>query len=228
MTAEPDHLRRHRVPRLFHDARRLRVGLFGGSFNPAHEGHLHLADTARRQLRLDEIWWLVSPQNPLKPIDGMAPLRTRLDGARHLVAGRRHIRVIAPEVEFGMALTVNTLRELRRRCPQHRFCWLMGADNLVGFAGWKRHDVIARTMPIAVIDRPGYSYAALSTGRKLLHSRMPPRRFAAAALRGGRNLPNWCFIAGRRHHASATALRRQGRKDGHEDPRQGAFVESHN
>ncbi|HCV87898.1 MAG TPA: nicotinic acid mononucleotide adenylyltransferase [Alphaproteobacteria bacterium] len=228
VTAEPDHLRRHRIARLFQDGRRLRIGLFGGSFNPAHEGHLHLADMARRQLGLDEIWWLVSPQNPLKPSDGMAPLRARLDGARHLVASRRHIRVMAPEVEFGTTLTHRTLLRLRQRCPRHRFCWLMGADNLVGFASWQRHDVIARTMPIAVIDRPGYSYAALSKGRLLLRSRLSPRRLAAATLRGSGTAPAWCFIAGRRHHASATALRRQGRKDGQNQSRQGAFVERHN
>jgi len=214
VTAEPDQGRRHRVARLFHDARRLRVGLFGGSFNPAHAGHLHLADMARRQLGLDEIWWLVSPQNPLKSSTGMAPLGARLDGARHLVAGRRHIRVFAPESEFGTALTYYTLAQLRARCPRHRFCWLMGADNLVGFTSWQRHDVIARSMPIAVIDRPGYSYQALSTGKLLLRSRLSPRRLAAAALRGQESPPVWCFIAGRRHHASATALRQRGRKDG--------------
>ena len=160
--ADPGQARRHLTPDLFHDGRRLRIGLFGGSFNPAHEGHLHLSDSAARQLGLDEVWWLVSPQNPLKQRDGMAPLRTRLDGARHLAAARRKIRVIAPESEFGSALTWQTVQTLRRRCPQHRFCWLMGADNLVGFSAWQRHDVIAQTIPIAVIDRPGYSYRALS------------------------------------------------------------------
>ena len=213
VAADPTQHRRHRVPRLFHDGRSLRIGLFGGSFNPAHEGHLHLAEMARRDLRLDEIWWLVSPQNPLKPAKGMAPLRARLDGARHLVAGRRHIRVIAPEVGFRTTATHATLAQLRARCPRHSFCWLMGADNLVGFASWQRHDVIARTMPIAVIDRPGYSYRALSTGKLLLTSRCSPRRFAATAMRDQGTPPIWCFIAGRRHHASATALRRQGRKD---------------
>ena len=226
--AEPDALRRHLAPQLFHDHRRLRIGLFGGSFNPAHEGHLHLSVSAARQLHLDEIWWLVSPQNPLKDSADMASLRTRLAGARHLVAGHPRIRVIAPEVGFGSAFTYQTLRTLQKRCPQHRFCWLMGADNLVGFAGWQRHDVIARSMPIAVIDRPGYSYRALSRGRQLLRSRLSPRRLAAVALRGSRKPPIWCFIAGRRHHASATALRRADRTDDRENDRQGAFVESHN
>ena len=220
--------RRHRTPRLFHDRRRLRVGLFGGSFNPAHDGHLHLSDLAQRQLRLDEVWWLVSPQNPLKNETGMASLATRLAAARHLVGNRRRVQVIAPEAEFRSSLTFRTLQRLRARCPGHNFIWLMGADNLVGFANWQRHDVIARTMPIAVIDRPGYSYSALSKGRLLLRSRLSPRRLAAATLRGSGTAPAWCFIAGRRHHASATALRRQGRKDGQNQSRQGAFVERHN
>ena len=209
--ANPNQPRRHLTPDLFHDGRRLRIGLFGGSFNPAHEGHLHLSDSAARQLGLDEVWWLVSPQNPLKQRDGMAPLRTRLDGARHLAAARRKIRVMALESGFGSALTWQTVQTLRRRCPQHRFCWLMGADNLVGFSAWQRHDVIARTIPIAVIDRPGYSYTALSKGGLLLRSRLSPRRFAAAVLRGPKRPPVWCFIAGRRHHASATALRQADR-----------------
>ena len=202
---------RHAHRRLFHDRNRLRVGLLGGSFNPGHDGHLHISSLARQVLRLDQVWWLVSPQNPLKQRDGMAPLRTRLDGARHLAAARRKIRVIGPESRFGSALTWQTVQTLRRRCPHHRFCWLMGADNLVGFSAWKRHDVIARSIPIAVIDRPGYSYTALSKGGLLLRSRLSPRRFAAAVLRGPKRPPAWCFIAGRRHHASATALRQADR-----------------
>lgn len=189
------------------------MGLFGGSFNPAHQGHLHLSDLAMRQLGLDEVWWLVSPQNPLKGSTGMTSLGGRLAAARRLVSGRPRIRVIAPEVEFGSSCTYQTLGRLRQRCGRHRFCWLMGADNLVGFAGWQRHDVIARSMPIAVIDRPGYSYRALSKGGLLLRSRQSPRRLAAGALRGPRKPPVWCFIAGRRHHASATALRQADRQE---------------
>ena len=210
----PDHgrYRRHRMPRLFHDRRRLRVGLFGGSFNPAHDGHLHLSDLAQRQLRLDEVWWLVSPQNPLKGETGMASLANRLTAARNLVARRRHVRVIAPEVEFGSNLTFRTLQRLRACCPGHAFIWLMGADNLVGFAAWQRHDVIAGTMPIAVIDRPGYSYPALRTGASLLRRRTTPRQMARELASSRRNRTGWCFIAGRRHHASATALRQAERQ----------------
>jgi nicotinate-nucleotide adenylyltransferase len=219
----PDHgrYRRHRMPQLFHDRRRLRIGLFGGSFNPAHDGHLHLSDLAQRQLRLDEVWWLVSPQNPLKGEAGMADLAKRLAVARNLVARRQRVRVIAPEVEFGSNLTFRTLQRLRARCPEHGFIWLMGADNLVGFAAWQRHDVIARTMPIAVIDRPGYSYPALRTGAALLRRRITPRQMARELASSQRDRIGWCFIAGRRHHASATALRQAGRQAG----RQGAKAE---
>jgi len=187
----PDHgrYRRHRMPRLFHDRRRLRIGLFGGSFNPAHDGHLHLSDLAQQQLRLDEVWWLVSPQNPLKGETGMASLANRLAAARNLVARRRRVRVIAPEVEFGSNLTFRTLQRLRARCPGHGFIW-----------------------PIAVIDRPGYSYSALRTGAALLRRRTTPRQMARELASSRRNRIGWCFIAGRRHHASATALRQAGRQ----------------
>ena len=204
--------RRHLTPRPFHDRRRLRIGLFGGSFNPAHAGHVHLSDLAQKALRLDEIWWLVSPQNPLKTDREMASLSARLDGARRRTADRRRVRVIAPEVEFRSALTANTLRRLRQRCPRHRFVWLMGADNMASFGNWQRHHVIARSMPIAVIDRPGYSYQAMSMGNHLLDRRVPAGRMAAN-LGGSAGLGRqWCFIAGRRHHASATALRQTGRQ----------------
>ena len=202
--------RRHLTPRPFHDRRSLRVGLFGGSFNPSHDGHLHLSDLAQKALRLDEIWWLVSPQNPLKTDRGMASLSARLSAARHLTATRRHVRVIAPEAEFRSSLTVNTLLTLRGRCPRHRFIWLMGADNMALFRSWQRDHVIARRMPIAVIDRPGYSYAALSVGRFILSGRVPARRLRKLERENRAKPPIWCFISERRHHASATALRALG------------------
>ena len=204
--------RRHLVPRPFHDRRCLRIGLFGGSFNPAHDGHLHLSDLAHRALQLDEVWWLVSPQNPLKTNRGMASLPARLDGARRRTAKRRHVRVMAPEVEFRSTVTANTLLTLRKRCPRHRFIWLMGADNMASFSSWQRHNVIAGSMPIAVIDRPGYSYQAMSEGNRLLERRVPVGRMAAILRRAGNRGRQWCFIAGRRHHASATALRQTGRQ----------------
>ena len=211
--------RRHEVAPLFHDSRRLRIGLFGGSFNPAHEGHLHVSELAARALELDEVWWLVSPQNPLKPTGDMAGLQRRILDARRLAGARAGIRVFAPEVHFGSTLTWRTIATMTRRCPRHRFCWIMGADNLAGFTRWRRHRLIVASIPIAVIDRPGYSYEALSRGRLVMRARRTPRRLAAG-MRAGNHAPAWCFIAGRRHHASATDLRRARARD--------AFVESAN
>ena len=198
---------RHAHPRLFYDRNRLRVGLLGGSFNPAHDGHLHISSLARQVLRLDQVWWLVSPQNPLKDKADMARLTVRVAQARRLTAQMPWIKVISPETGFRTNLTHVTLTLMRQRCPRQQFCWLMGADNLQGFGRWQHHDRIARAIPIAVLDRPGYSYRAIYEGRRLLKRRQQPARFRARALDTDGKLASWCFIAGRRHHASATALR---------------------
>lgn len=132
-----------------------KIGLLGGSFNPAHGGHRAISLFAKEALGLDEVWWLVSPGNPLKPVDGMAPLPVRLAHAQR-VATRAPIRPSAIERQLGTRYTVDTLRALLGRYPRHRFCWLMGADNLRQFGAWKNWRAIARMMPIAVIARPGY------------------------------------------------------------------------
>ncbi|MEO6718298.1 MAG: nicotinate-nucleotide adenylyltransferase [Novosphingobium sp.] len=138
------------------------IGLLGGSFNPAHGGHRRISLFAKHALGLDEVWWLVSPGNPLKPDTGMAPLAKRFASAR-LQARRAPIRVSAIERELGTRYTIDTLRKLVRRWPKHRFIWLMGSDNLAQFARWKNWREIARIMPIAVIARPGYDGAALAS-----------------------------------------------------------------
>lgn len=131
------------------------TGLLGGSFNPAHGGHRAISLMAMDALGLDELWWLVSPGNPLKPRAGMASLPSRLASAQAM-ARRSRIRATAIERELGTRYTVDTLRALVRRHPHHRFIWLMGADNLAQFHQWKDWRAIARLMPIAVIARPGY------------------------------------------------------------------------
>ncbi|BAK67836.1 putative nicotinate-nucleotide adenylyltransferase [Sphingobium sp. SYK-6] len=142
--------------------RRVTVGLLGGSFNPAHGGHRAISLFAREALGLDEIWWLVSPGNPLKPRTGMAPLRARVASARK-TARRAPIRVTAIERDLGTRYTVDTLRALRRRYPRIRFIWLMGGDNLAQFHQWKAWRDIARGTAIAVIARPGYIGKALGS-----------------------------------------------------------------
>lgn len=133
----------------------MRIGLLGGSFNPAHGGHRAISLLAMHALELDAVWWLVSPGNPLKPKAGMAPLVARLASAQAITRGTR-IRATTIEAELGTIYTVDTLAALVRRFPQHRFIWLMGADNLKQFHQWRNWRKIARTMPIAVIARPGY------------------------------------------------------------------------
>ena len=136
------------------------IGLLGGSFNPAHGAHRRISLVAREALGLDEIWWLVSPGNPLKPARGMAPLAARFASA---LGQARHapIRVTAIERELGTVYTAETLAALVSRFPQHRFVWLMGADNLAQFHRWRDWRRIARTMTIAVATRPGYDADAL-------------------------------------------------------------------
>lgn len=132
------------------------TGLLGGSFNPAHGGHRAISLNAIEALGLDELWWLVSPGNPLKPKAGMAPLPARLGSARRM-ARRSPIRATAIEAELGTHYTVDTLKRLVRLYPNRRFIWIMGADNLVQLPQWRDWREIARLMPIAVVARPGYN-----------------------------------------------------------------------
>lgn len=136
------------------------TGLLGGSFNPAHQGHRRISLAALEALALDEIWWLVSPGNPLKTSKGMAPLAARLASARRAARGAR-IRPTAIERRLGTVYTADTLAILVRRYPKRRFIWLMGADNLAQFHRWRDWRRIAALVPIAVVTRPGYDAAAL-------------------------------------------------------------------
>ena len=138
------------------------TGLLGGSFNPAHGGHRRISRFVIDALALDEVWWLVSPGNPLKPKAGMAPLPARLASAQRQARGSR-IRASAMEREFATRFTVDTLAAILRRWPKRRFVWLMGSDNLAQFHQWKDWRRIARMVPIAVIARPGYEGAAMAS-----------------------------------------------------------------
>ncbi len=187
------------------DRRRVRVGLLGGSFNPAHAGHRQVAELARTRLGLDQVWLLVSPGNPLKPRAGMAPLAARLASARAIADGRR---VIATDIEqaLGTRYTIDTLRRLKRLFPNVRFVWLMGADGLDGLAGWRGWRDIARLVPILVLPRPPYNHRALGgrAAHTLAASRRPAREASALALRPA---PAWCFLPTIQTDISATALR---------------------
>ena len=195
------------LPAVFHSKTRLKIGLLGGSFNPAHDGHLHMSQLALRILSLDQIWWLVTPQNPLKDPHAMMTLSYRRDAARKITRNHPQIRVLSPEEQRPDQLTYNTLIWLTKTCPHAQFTWIMGADNMVQFRAWHRHRDISRLMPMAVIDRPGFSYQAVSAGRKLPARRLQPARMAGQLARRTLANASWCFITGKRHNASATALR---------------------
>jgi nicotinate-nucleotide adenylyltransferase len=204
-----------------------RIGLLGGSFNPAHRGHRRISLAALRALGLDEVWWLVSPGNPLKKAaKDMAPFEARLASAKRM-ARRAPIRVSDFETRAGTRFTIDTLRELQRRYPHNRFIWLMGADTVAQFHQWKQWRRIAQRVPIAVIARPGYDGAARaaramgwlrrfvrpsSQGRKwtdwsvpaILLLRLPPDPSSATGLRALD--PNW--------HRRTPSRRSEPRTDG--------------
>ncbi len=198
--------------------RRRRIGLLGGSFNPAHGGHLHLSLIALKRLDLDAVWWLVSPQNPLKPAVGMAPFEDRLEQARQVAAGHR--RILVSDFEGGLAstYTADTLKALRRRFPRHRFVWLMGADNLAQLRRWQRWTEIFETVAIAVLDRPAHSLKALSglAARRYARRRVRP---AAARRLAEMTPPAWVFFHARLDPSSATRIRSGQNQQPHEEHR---------
>jgi len=188
-------------------ARHRRIGLLGGSFNPAHRGHLNLSLNALKRLDLDEVWWLVSPQNPLKPVAGMAPFADRLGQARQVASGHNRIRVTDLEHRLGgRHYTADTLAALRRGFPRLRFVWLMGGDNLLQIPRWERWTEIFRTVPIAVFDRPSYASRALCgpAARRFARHRLP---VGAARRLAETKPPSWVFFHTRLDPSSASRIR---------------------
>ena len=182
------------------------IGLFGGSFNPAHDGHLHVAKTAMATLGLDEIWWMVSPQNPLKPKQPSYDSRVATVEALNLPPG---MRVSHMEREFGTQYTVDTLTKARQRWPQAHFVFLMGADNFLQLPKWKEWHVIMNLVPIAVIARPGKNNTAIRArlGRAARHyrnARIPEQR--AHTLKH-HTAPAWTFLTTPLNSQSSSAIR---------------------
>lgn len=180
----------------------MKVGLFGGSFNPAHDGHAHVAETAGKRLGLDRVIWLVTPQNPLKA--ERVSLRQRRRSARRQARGRSVVSDI--ERSLGSRYTVDTVRLIKARFPRVHFVWVMGADSLADLHRWRDWVGLMREVPVAVVARPGASLAALVSPAA--------RRFAGARLpeRAGRRLalarpPAWIYLTGEWNYSSSTALR---------------------
>jgi len=209
------------TPSRFGDGRRRRIGLLGGSFNPAHAGHIHVARHATRALGLDQVWLMVSPGNPLKPRAGMAPLKDRLASARRIADGRR---VIATDIErlLGTRFTADTLAKLHRRFPRAVFVFLIGADNLVQLPRWKSWRRIATSAPLAVLPRPGWTRQALrgAAASVLRRQRCRPGALLASPKRATKRA-RWCFVSAREHAASATAIRAAALHPRHLDKKTG-------
>jgi nicotinate-nucleotide adenylyltransferase len=183
------------------------IGLLGGSFDPPHEGHVHITKAALQWFGLDHLWWLVTPGNPLKA-NGPAPLAGRLQAARHLM---RHPRVTVTDIEarLGTRYTAQTLRALRRRYPGVRFVWLMGADNLAQFHRWQDWRGIMEAVPVGVMARPGDRIAARlsKAARVYAQARLPGR---ASHVLGHHAAPAWCFVNVPLSDQSSTAIRARG------------------
>jgi nicotinate-nucleotide adenylyltransferase len=186
----------------------LKVGLLGGSFNPAHEGHLHVTRMCLRALQLDRVWWLVSPQNPLKPETGMAPFADRLASA---TAMARDPRICVTDIEerLGTRYTADTLAALTERHPDVRFVWLMGADNMIELPRWRRWREIVGRAPIAVYPRPGFTLRArLSPGATALRAQTLDA--SDGGLLAAFAPPALIFLEGPESRQSATEIRRRG------------------
>jgi nicotinate-nucleotide adenylyltransferase len=199
----------------------MRIGLLGGSFNPPHLAHRAISLFAIKRLKLDRVWWLVTPGNPLKDRGALRDLSLRLEAARQLALDPR-IEVSCLESVIGTRYTADTIDYLRRRACGLRFVWIMGADNLAQFHRWQNWQRIASQVPMAVIDRPPASFRALASpaAQALARYRLPENEAGALATR---RPPAWVFLTGMKLRLSSTGLRnpdgswKVGEQDGHEN-----------
>jgi nicotinate-nucleotide adenylyltransferase len=183
----------------------MRIGIFGGSFDPPHEGHLAVSLTALKVLGLDQVWWLVSPHNPLKPNAPSQDLERRIDAARALARDPR-IKVTGVEAALGTKYTAETLRKLKPRLTGVDLVWMMGADNLANFHRWRDWQAIAANIPLAVFNRPGSALPALASpaARTLAGSRIAESHAGALA---GIPAPAWVFLSSPHIPLSSTEIR---------------------
>ncbi len=183
----------------------MRIGLFGGSFNPPHPGHQLVSRQALKRLQLDAVWWLVTPGNPLKNHSALAPLKTRVTAARKLITHPR-VHVTGFEAEHGFSYTFDTIRYLRQTLPGRHFVWIMGADSFSTFHQWERWRDIANLIPLAIYVRPGIGLKALSSKAASTLATYRIDEFDAKTL-PGRKAPAWVYLGGLMSDLSSTSIR---------------------
>jgi len=187
------------------------IGLFGGSFNPPHEGHVHVSKTALLRGALDQVWWLVTPGNPLKNTSGLENLAGRIKKCHALIT-HPAIKITAIEAKYNLQYTQETLALLKRLAPRVNFVWIMGADNLKNFHKWQNWRQIANQMPIMIIDRPGSTLSYRSAQAAIALSRYRVDE-SDAKLLGKMKAPAWAFIHAPRNSMSSTAIRNGNKKN---------------
>jgi nicotinate-nucleotide adenylyltransferase len=184
----------------------LTIGLLGGSFNPPHLGHVHISESVRKLLNLDYVWWLLSPQNPLKDSKETLPIAARIALANYIIKNPQTI-VSTIEKNFNSCYTVNTIKQLKLRFPNVKFVWIMGADNLLQFSKWYKWREIFGLLPIAVYDRDPFSYRALRSKASISYSkyRVTGKNLSKLAFQTS---PVWGYLRLRKHPLSSTEIRK--------------------
>ena len=197
---------RNNIPQCFSYIRKRKVGILGGSFNPAHAGHIHISNTARTLLGIDEVWWLVAPQNRLKSSVDMENFDKRLSYARLLTNGISYIKVLDIEEKNKLYASYMTINFLNNKSQKVKFIWLMGSDILDNFNNWLYPDSIAKKMYVAVISRPNFSSSFLNTPQKTrLGKRLKNSKNKTIFLR---KKPVWVFLKNRLLSISSSEIRK--------------------
>ena len=193
------------MPKCFFFNRKIRVGILGGSFNPAHEGHIHISLIAKKRLNLDEVWWLVSPQNRLKIESIISTYKKRLYFARELTSHHRAIRVLDLEYINKIFTSNKTVNFLKNKTQNTRFVWLIGSDVLLNFHKWIKPKEISKNFPVAVIERPSYSYKVINIlGASILGKRHKNIKFKLLNY----SKPSWSFLRGKLNNTSSSKIKK--------------------
>lgn len=187
------------------------IGLLGGTFNPAHKGHLYISEEALKRLGLSQVWWLVSPGNPLKSKEDEITFAERFSSAKQMAENPK-IKVLDIEKKLSTRYSIDTILKLKKKFPEHKFIWLMGADNLISFHKWKKWQKIFSEIDIAVFDRSDYFYKAISgkAGAKMAKSRAINLKNLREM--GNRKTHKWCYVTIRKMEISSSQIRKIPKK----------------